>query len=89
MAAAELHVVTGAFGYSGRYIASLCQDAISIIIREKNPDLENLSAKQLEVYSLNTRGLLPEEFEQAFGKVKPGSTADMLDKYDEWINEFG
>ncbi len=76
-------------GYSGRDIAAVCQEAISIMIREKNPDLENLSAKQLEVYSLNTRALLPEEFDQAFEKVKPGSSADMLDKFDEWTREFG
>ena len=83
------NLVDKSTGYSGRDIAALCQEAISIMIREKNPDLENMSAKQLEVYSLNTRGLLPEEFEKAFEEVKPGSTADMLDKYDEWIKEFG
>jgi SpoVK/Ycf46/Vps4 family AAA+-type ATPase len=76
-------------GYSGRDIAALCQEAISLMIREKNPDLENLSAKQLEVYTLDTRGMLPEDFAKAFEKVKPSSKVDTLDKYDDWGKEFG
>lgn len=76
-------------GYSGRDIAALCQEAVTLMIREKNPGLEKLNAKQLEVYTLNTRGLSPEEFDKAFEKVKPSSKADILDKYDEWGKEFG
>jgi len=76
-------------GYSGRDIAALCQEAVTLMIREKNPDLEKLNAKELEVYTLNTRGMELGDFEQAFEKVKPSSKADILDKYDEWSKEFG
>ena len=58
------------------------------MIREKNPDLDKLSAKQLEEYALATRELTPQDFAKAFEKVKPGSTVDELDKYDEWGKEF-
>jgi SpoVK/Ycf46/Vps4 family AAA+-type ATPase len=81
-------LVADSAGYSGRDIASLCQEAISLMIREKNPDLDKLSAKQLEEYALSTRGLSPEDFAKAFEKVKPGSTVDELDKYDNWGKEF-
>ena len=76
-------------GYSGRDIASLCQQAITNMVREKNPGLEDLSAKQLELYTLRTRGLLPSDFEKAFEKVKPGLKTESLKKYEEWGAEFG
>ncbi|MCK4714158.1 MAG: hypothetical protein KAT35_01170 [Candidatus Aenigmarchaeota archaeon] len=76
-------------GYSGRDIAALCQDAINIMVREKNPGLEDLTSKQLETYSLSTRELLPSDFDKAFEKVKPASDSKSLQKYNEWGMEFG
>jgi SpoVK/Ycf46/Vps4 family AAA+-type ATPase len=76
-------------GYSGRDIASLCQEVISIMIRDKNPDLDKLDAKQLEVYIMETRALSPEDFEKAFDRVKPSSKAQDIEKYEEWGKEFG
>lgn len=76
-------------GYSGRDIAALCQNAINIMVREKNPGLEDLTSKQLETYSLSTRELLPSDFDKAFEKVKPASDSKSLQKYNEWGMEFG
>jgi len=76
-------------GYSGRDIASLCQEAVAGMIRDKNPDLEELTAKQLESYMLVTRGLLPSDFETAFGKVKATSKDWSLERYAKWQREFG
>jgi SpoVK/Ycf46/Vps4 family AAA+-type ATPase len=81
--------VDKATGYSGRDIASVCQHAVSAMVKEKNPDLEKLDAKQLESYALVTRELLPEDFVGAFEKIKPSASADMMDRYDEWNKEFG
>ncbi len=76
-------------GYSGRDIAALCQKAINNMIREKNPDLESLTSKQLETYKLETRELLPSDFDDAFEKVKPASDSSSLQKYADWEKEFG
>jgi SpoVK/Ycf46/Vps4 family AAA+-type ATPase len=76
-------------GFSGRDISSLCQEAIIHMVREQNPFLEQLSAKELETYSLNYRALTPEDFEFAFEKIKPSTMAINIKKYEEWKQEFG
>ncbi|MCD6496657.1 MAG: ATP-binding protein [Candidatus Aenigmarchaeota archaeon] len=75
-------------GYSGRDIAALCQHAISGMVKEENPGLEDLTSKQLESFSLKTRPLLPSDFDSAFEKIKPSCDAKSLEKYSEWENEF-
>ena len=82
-------IVAKTDGYSGRDIASLCQEAVANMIKEKNPDLEQLSAKQLESYSLLTRGMLQEDFDLAQEKVKATSKGLSLDRYARWQEEFG
>ncbi len=82
-------LVDNSAGYSGRDIAGLCQEAVTNMITEKNPGLEDLTAKQLEIYTLGTREMLPSDFGHAFGKVKPSSKEPVLEKYDDWQNEFG
>ncbi len=76
-------------GFSGRDLASLCQEAITRMVREKNPGIEKLTVKELETYSLSHRPLKTEDFEAAFGKVKPSARASDIERYEEWRKEFG
>jgi SpoVK/Ycf46/Vps4 family AAA+-type ATPase len=76
-------------GFSGRDLASLCQEAITRMVREQNPDIEKLTVKELQVYSLKYRPLKPEDFDTAFEKVKPSVQEEDIEKYDQWEKEFG
>ncbi len=82
-------LVSRSEGYSGRDIASLCQAAINMMVREMNPGLHDMDAKTLEVYTLKTRELSKADFDAAFEKVKPSSDEKSLSKYSEWEREFG
>lgn len=76
-------------GFSGRDLASLCQEAITRMVREQNPDIENLTVRELQTYSLKYRTLEKGDFDAAFEKVKPSTQADNLKRYEEWKKEFG
>lgn len=76
-------------GFSGRDLASLCQEAITRMVREQNPNIENLTVKELEVYSLKYRPLKPEDFDASFEKTKPTVQAADVEKYENWRKEFG
>jgi katanin p60 ATPase-containing subunit A1 len=76
-------------GYSGRDIASLCQAAINVMVRERNRGMDSMDAKALENYTLSTRPLAKADFEKAFGKVRPASDERMLSRYVSWEKEFG
>ncbi len=76
-------------GFSGRDISNLCQEAIIKMVRETNPNLENLTVRELESYSLGHRPLTEEDFEEAFSKIKPSAQAGSIEKYEEWKRQFG
>lgn len=76
-------------GFSGRDISNLCQEAIIKMVRETNPNLENLTVRDLESYSLNHRPLTEEDFEEAFSKIKPSAQQHSIEKYEEWKKQFG
>jgi len=76
-------------GFSGRDISNLCQEAIIKMVRETNPNLENLTVRELESYSLGHRSLSEEDFEQAFSKIKPSAQQESIEKYEEWKKNFG
>ncbi|RLI97979.1 MAG: ATP-binding protein [Candidatus Aenigmatarchaeota archaeon] len=76
-------------GFSGRDIRNVCQEAISAMVREQNPDMDTLSSKQIESYVLKSRKLTMDDFEKALAKVRPASSKDDLQKYEEWKREFG
>jgi katanin p60 ATPase-containing subunit A1 len=76
-------------GFSGRDIASLCKEAITRMVREKNPDMDKLTVKELENYSLNYRPLEPGDFDAALGKIKPSTQKSDLERYEKWKGEFG
>lgn len=76
-------------GFSGRDLASLCQEAITRMVREQNPDIENLTVRELQTYSLKYRAMGPGDFDAAFEKIKPSTQADDIEKYEKWKKEFG
>jgi len=76
-------------GFSGRDISSLCMEAINQMVREKNPGLDRLTAKQLETYSMETRPLKDDDFASALSKIKPSAAGHSIEKYREWEKEFG
>jgi SpoVK/Ycf46/Vps4 family AAA+-type ATPase len=75
-------------GYSGRDIASLCQEAILNMIREKNPDLDGMTSSKLETYKLRTRPMEQADFDSAFKKIKPTSKPESVKRYEEWGRQF-
>lgn len=76
-------------GFSGRDIASLCQEAIINMVRDQNPSIEKLTVKELETYSLKYRRMETRDFDSAIEKVKPSTQEKEIEKYQEWKNEFG
>ncbi len=76
-------------GFSGRDLASLCQEAITRMVREQNPNIEKLTVKELEAYSLKYRPLQAKDFDSAFEKIKPTTQSKDIEKYEEWRKEFG
>jgi len=76
-------------GFSGRDLASLCQEAITRMVREQNPNIEKLTIRELESYSLKYRALQAKDFDSAFEKIKSSAQAKDIEKYEEWRKEFG
>ncbi len=76
-------------GFSGRDIASVCREAIIHMVREQNPGLHDLSAKELGKYVLKHRPLEKRDFEVAFEKIKPALKAVKAERYEEWRDDFG
>ncbi|MEM5797888.1 MAG: ATP-binding protein [Candidatus Aenigmatarchaeota archaeon] len=75
--------------WSGRDIASLCEEAIMHMVREQNPSLHDLSGVQIEKYNLKTRPITKQDFDFAFSKIKPTTTQKDIEKYEKWKDEFG
>jgi len=75
--------------FSGRDISNLCREAITNMIREQNPNLQDLSRHQIEKYELKYRPLGKEDFDKAFEKAKPASTKADIEKYNKWAQDFG
>ena len=76
-------------GFSGRDIANLCQEAIIKMVREENPELEQLNVYELERYSLKYRKLVKEDFEEAFKKIRPTVKSYDVKRYERWGQEYG
>lgn len=76
-------------GFSGRDLASLCRQVITNMVREQNPNIERLTVKELESYSLKYRSLQVKDFDSAFEKIKPTTHPKDIEKYEGWRKEFG
>ncbi len=75
--------------YSGRDIASVCREAIMFMIRQQNPMLEELTATQIEKYSMCHRPLTRADFEHAFSKVKRTVDDKAVGRYEAWKAKMG
>jgi katanin p60 ATPase-containing subunit A1 len=76
-------------GFSGRDIASVSREAIISMVREQNPGIHDLSARELDKYVLKHRPLEARDFEDAFGRTKPSLQAVKAGRYEKWREEFG
>ncbi|UJR21971.1 hypothetical protein I4U23_025039 [Adineta vaga] len=77
--------------YSGSDITSVCRDAAMMPMRRIT---ENLSITQIQqqAQSLKEKFLSSttmNDFEMAISKVSSSVSKEMLDKYDQWMKEFG
>jgi len=75
--------------YSGRDIASVCREAIMLMIRQQNPNMEEMTAAQIEKYAMHYRPLTRDDFEHAFSKVKRTVNDKMISRYEEWKEKTG
>jgi len=76
-------------GFSGRDIMGVCEEAISTMVREMNPDLGDLTTKQIESYSLKTQKLTMADFEKALAKIRPSTSEKEIHEYELWKQEYG
>ena len=71
--------------YSGRDIANVCREVIMLPIREL--DMSGLLEKSDQ--EINVRKITLSDFKHSLKKVKPMTTATILQQYDDWKEEFG
>lgn len=75
-------------GYSGADITNVCRDASMMAMRRKiaglTPDeIRNLPKEELEL------PVSPGDFEEAMRKINKSVSKQDLEKYEEWMAEFG
>ena len=72
-------------GYSGREIARLCKEAINHMIERSNPKLdEAVDAGRIEEYQVQVAPLGVKDFEIAFKRVRPGTSAAKAARFVAW-----
>ncbi|OEU48606.1 MAG: hypothetical protein BA871_08005 [Desulfuromonadales bacterium C00003096] len=79
-------------GYSGRDIKVLCKEGVYNMVRELNPgvaDLADAGLDEIKRFEIKTRNVDRGDFENAFVRMKPASTGDMVKQYVEWNDMFG
>ncbi|MBM3304209.1 MAG: ATP-binding protein [Candidatus Aenigmarchaeota archaeon] len=76
--------------YSGRDLANVCEEAIIGMVREQNPKLRDITTEsQIDGYSIRTRPLTQKDFERALKKIKPTTSLDDLEKFQNWEKNYG
>ena len=74
-------------GYSGREIDAICDEAISIMVKEANPQLTSLvdqGRESVEKYTIRVRPLTSKDFDVSLSRRKPRTTPADLRRFDEW-----
>jgi len=74
-------------GYSGREIAQLCKEAIKQMVERVNPDLAAVVDQGREAaaqYELQVQPIQRIEWEVAFARVRPQTTAVELERFKTW-----
>lgn len=78
--------------FSGREVKNLAKEAVRNMVNEMNPDLEELADKSLDhlkSYQLKLRAVQEKDFDHAFKKIDPKTSEALLERYDQWGDEFG
>ena len=78
-------------GFSGREIEQLCQIAIEHMTRRTNPDLLDIVDKGQEAvreYELRVEALTEQDFQVAFEQTRPIATAEVLRRYEQWLERM-
>ncbi|CAF0995844.1 unnamed protein product [Rotaria sordida] len=78
-------------GYSGSDITSVCRDAAMMQMRRAT---ENLSMTQIQEQAQVLKEKLQsptimKDFEDAISKISSSVSKEMLEKYDQWMKDFG
>jgi SpoVK/Ycf46/Vps4 family AAA+-type ATPase len=74
-------------GYSGRELRNLCQEAIRLMTQEANPNMGAVvdqGRKALENYKMRVEPLKGGHWNEAFRKVRPETSPELLRRYEEW-----
>jgi katanin p60 ATPase-containing subunit A1 len=77
-------------GFSGREIEQVCQTAVARMTVRANPDLLAIVDKGQEAirdYELRVEPLTEADFRDAFEQVRPITTAAMLKRFEEWMQQ--
>lgn len=86
-----LCLITGwpiAEGYSGADVTSVCRDASMAVVRKKTI---GLSPKDIQLLKddLMNEPVTAEDFDNALKKVSSSVSKQDLDKYQDWMDEYG
>ena len=75
-------------GYSGADLTTVCRDASMMGMRRK---IDGLSIEQIQLIPKELLNIATkmEDFEQVLLRVKPSVCKSELEKYENWIKEFG
>ncbi len=81
-------------GYSGRDIRNACKEAIMTMLRRANPNIYEQITKaqnlqQLQQAKYRVEPITKEEILQAIRKVKPATTPQQIQKYEQWTKQHG
>ncbi len=83
--AAELARMTE--GYSGRELDAFSQEAISLMVKEMNPELEGVVDKGLDAvkqYTIKVSPLKKAHLMEALSHIKPKVSREHLRRFEEW-----
>jgi SpoVK/Ycf46/Vps4 family AAA+-type ATPase len=77
-------------GYSGRHIATICQEAIGSMLREMNSAVPGrVDDGTIRDYRIQVRDLQKQDFEKALERVLPSASKLSLDRYETWAEQVG
>ncbi len=77
-------------GYSGRHIATICQEAVNAMLQEQNSSLpDRVDQGAVGDYKVQVRSLTKRDFDSALKKVLPSANKLSLERYENWASKIG
>lgn len=76
-------------GYSGDEIRQVCADAVDAMIHRMNPDslqIVDQGREAVRNYTLRVDTIKESEIKEAFEKVRPITTPEMIQRFENWAN---